>query len=214
MKATFWLLFLYLLIIHMYYFDFKKNIIIVIHKSGKGLFVMLFLRIQKPVFVFQSPNGKEFYIDPKTNAIADRETAFADYEGLKTTAKRKVYCENLKHNNSKQMVNVQSNTFETSDAAYLFNKLTLETKDYKNDDVFKFTRLSKDCNKNIKKDRGEENLITGFFSLWFKSLSKLPFLRKFDDLEDEETELEVDVDSGNMSDNKDKKRKKKWFVFA
>lgn len=175
---------------------------------------MLFLRIQKPVFVFQSANGKEFYIDPKTNSLSNRETAFANYEGLKSTANSKFYVEGLRENTNQQTYKVKTNTYESGEAAYLFNRLSMETKEFKNTNVFKFTRAENGNKKTVSKEKLDENLLAGLFSLWFKNLSKISFFRKFKDFEEEENELEIDINSGNMSDNKDKKRKKKWFVFA
>lgn len=201
----------------MYYFDFLNKIIIVIYQEGKdekGV-ILLFLKVQKPVFIFQTTNGKEFYLDPKTNTVTNREIAFANFEGLKSTSKQQVYIEQLKENSSKQTHKVQTNTFENQNAMYLFNKLTLETLDYKDNDIFKFTIGSKNDYKSLKRtNNDDDNNITGLFSLLLKNLSKLFCLRKYEEIDEEETELEVDVDSGNMSENKDKKRKKKWFVFA
>lgn len=175
---------------------------------------MLFLKVQKPVFIFQTTNGKEFYLDPKTNCITDREIAFADYEGLKSTAKKEVYIDELKENSSKHSYKVLTNTFENQDAMYLFNKLSLETQDYKDNDVFKFSRSSKCNHISIKRNNNEDNSITGLFSILLKNISKIFIVKNYDDMDEEDSKLDVDVDSGNMSNNKDKKRKKKWFVFA
>ncbi|MGD9581903.1 MAG: hypothetical protein AB7V50_11065 [Vampirovibrionia bacterium] len=175
---------------------------------------MLYIKVQKPVFVCVNACGKELYLDPKTNTVTDRETAFANYEGIKSSSINRLYIEALEKNNSTNNQKVATVKAETMDAMTLFNRLSQEVNDYKSIDNNKRYNTNSKLEKVLKQPFRDESNIVGFFSLQMKKLMYFLNIQFDDDIEDEENEVDVDVNSGNMSDNKDKKRKKRWFMFA
>jgi len=67
-----------------------------------------------PYLIKTTKDGKELYLNPSTNQLCSKELAFANFEGLKNDAKKKVYIDELKlkntYNNPICNINIINNT--------------------------------------------------------------------------------------------------------